>query len=119
MKTKSPRRVRSALVAILAAGAFTATLLAGPGPQYWNKSPAPAPAAKPHPATTEKCPDCKTTTRWVIGDRGPAGKGVAGASIAGKTHECKGCAGVKVAEKGKVQDTMVHSQKCNPLLCCK
>lgn len=123
MKTNSLNSLRSILSASLALAAFSTTLLAGPGPQYWSKSTTPPPAvkeqAKPKAPGPAKCDGCKTTTKWIISDRGPAGKGVPGASIAERKHECKGCSGTVVTEKRTTTGTMVHSEKCLALLCCK
>lgn len=108
---------------LLASGFFVAAALAGPGPQYWNKSTPAKPAEKPVPVKmdehpTGKCNGCKTTPIWVIGDRGPASKGV-GARVAGYSHSCNGCAGKVTTENGKTADGMKHATDCARLVCCK
>lgn len=119
---KTPTLIRTS-VGIIASGLFAAAALAGPGPQYWNKS-APKPAEKPAPVKMEehptgKCDGCKTTPIWVISDRGPAGKGVPGSRITGYLHSCTGCAGKNVTENGKTRANMKHSDGCTKLVCCK
>jgi hypothetical protein len=111
-----------ASVGILASGLFTAAVFAGPGPQYWNKS-APKPVEKPalvkmdeHP--TGRCDGCKKTPIWVVGDRGPAGKGV-GLRVAGYSHSCTGCTGAITTENGKAKTDMKHAAGCATLVCCK
>lgn len=120
MKTRTLIRTS---VGILASGLFAAAALAGPGPQYWNKS-TPKPAEKPalvkmeeHP--TGKCDGCKTTRVWSINDRGPAGKGVPGARVSGNSHSCTGCMGKNAMENGKTKTDMKHSDGCAKLVCCK
>jgi hypothetical protein len=119
MKTYSPSSLRTVLLSALALGAFAASAFAGPGPQHWNKAPAPAAKASATATSDGKCTGCKTATKWVVSDRGPAGKGISGASVAGKSHTCTGCAGQVVTEKNKVNDTMTHGEACAPMLCCK
>jgi hypothetical protein len=119
MKSNLSNSLRSGLIATLAFAALSLSTFAGPGPQTWIKSPAPAPVAKAKAAGNEKCDQCKTTTKWVVNDRGPVSKGVPGASIAGKIHECGGCTGAVVAQKGKTNDTMIHGKTCGPLVCCR
>jgi hypothetical protein len=108
---------------LLASGLFAVTALAGPGPQYWNKAAPAKPAEKPAPVKmnehpTGKCDGCKTRPIWVIGDRGPAGKGV-GARIAGYSHSCTGCTGKITTENGKAVADMKHAAACAKLVCCK
>ena len=119
MKTRT--LIRTSL-GILAGGFFAAAALAGPGPQYWNKT-ALKPADKPAPVKmdehpTGKCDGCKTTPNWVVGDRGPAGKGV-GLRVAGYSHSCTGCVGKIVTENGKTKGDMKHAPGCATLICCK
>lgn len=118
---KTNHLVRSS-IAVLASGLLAAAAFAGPGPAYWNKS-APKPAEKPalvkmeeHP--TGKCSGCKTTPNWVVGDRGPAGKGV-GLRVVGYTHSCSGCTGTITTESGKTKADMKHAAGCATLVCCK
>jgi hypothetical protein len=120
MKTRTLIRLS---VGIVASGLFVAAALAGPGPQYWAKSPA-KPAEKPAPPKmdehpTGKCDGCKTTPIWVVSDRGPAGKGVPGARVTGYAHSCSGCGGKIAMENGKTKAEMKHSAGCTALVCCK
>lgn len=108
---------------LLASSLLAAAALAGPGPQYWNKSAPAKLAEKPtavkmdeHP--TGKCDGCKTTPIWVISDRGPAGKGVPGVRLTGYAHSCTGCTGRTVTENGKVKPAMTHAAGCAKLACC-
>lgn len=118
MKTTSLRSAFAALSTTLALGTFVATALAGPGPQYWNKAPAPAaPAAKS--ATASACGGCSDTTQWKISDRGPAGKGVPGASVASRTHGCTNCSGEVVSTPSQTKDTMTRAAACGSMMCCK
>lgn len=111
-------------IAWLVSGIFAAAALAGPGPQSSSKSPPPAkPVEKTAPVKmdehpTGKCTGCKTTPIWVIGDRGPGGKGV-GARVVGYTHTCTGCVGKNVTENGKTKADIKHSESCAALNCCK
>jgi len=119
MKTTSARSLRSSFAALavtLALGTFAATALAGPGPQYWNKAPSPAPAAK---STVSPCGGCSDTTQWKISDRGPSGKGVPGASVTSRTHGCTSCSGAVVTTPGQTKDTMTRAAACSTLMCCK
>ena len=70
MKTLTSARTLALLAATLALGSFGAIALAGPGPQYWNKAPAPAAPATP------KCTGCTTTrtTPFASNVRGPREK---------------------------------------------
>ncbi len=107
---------------IIASGLLAAAALAGPGPQYWNKTTS-KPAEKPAPVKmdehpTGKCDGCKTTPIWVNGDRGPAGKGV-GLRVAGYSHSCKGCVGTLTTENGKTKADMKHAEGCAKLVCCR
>lgn len=119
MKTKIHAPLAIALLAtVLLAG----TTFAGPGPQYWNKT-APKPAEKPAPVKmdehpTGKCDGCKTTPNWVVGDRGPAGKGV-GLRVVGYVHSCTGCTGAIKTESGKTTSDMKHAGGCATLACCR
>ncbi len=89
---------------MIASSLFAALALAGPGPQYWNKT-APKPAEKAAPVKmdehpTGKCGGCKTSPTWAVGDRGPAGKGI-GVRVAGYSHSCTGCStGTMTTENG-------------------
>jgi hypothetical protein len=109
-------------VAIIAGGLFAAAALAGPGPQYWNKT-APKPTEKPAPVKmdehpSDKCGGCKTSPIWVVGDRGPAGKGV-GLRVSGYSHSCTACSGALTTENGKAKSDMKHAAGCAKLVCCK
>jgi hypothetical protein len=119
MKTRTLLRTS---VAIVAGSLFAAAAFAGPGPQFWNRTPA-KPVEKPMPVKmnehpTGKCGGCKTSPNWVVGDRGPAGKGV-GLRVAGYTHSCTGCAGTSTTENGKTKTDMKHATGCATLVCCK
>lgn len=119
MKTRTPLRTS---VAIIASSLFAAAALAGPGPQYWNKT-APKPAEKPAPVKMDdhpagKCGGCTTSRIWVVGDRGPAGKGV-GLRVAGYSHSCTGCTGAITTTGGKTKSDMKHAAGCATLACCK
>ena len=70
-----------------------------------------------HPS--EKCDGCRTTAIWRISDRGPAGKGVSGTSIAGKNHSCTGCVGTIASEKREKKADIKHSKACAAVICCK
>ncbi len=105
-------------VAIIAGGFFAAAALAGPGPQYRNGT-----ASKPAPFTmdehpTSQCGGCKTSPIRVVGDRGPAGKGV-GLRVSGYSHSCSGCSVTMTAENGKAKSDMKHAAGCAKLVCCK
>lgn len=121
---KTSRTLVQAATGLFATSLFAALALAGPGPQYFNRTTA-QPAAKPAPALKSeapvagKCDGCKTTTTWAIRDRGPAGKGVPGASIVGSQHSCARCTGAVVTQNGKTIHGMTHSAVCGPVLCCK
>ena len=92
-------------------------LSSGPGPQSWMKAPAPQPAA---PVALGTCSGCSTTIQWKISDRGPAGKGVAAASVARCTHSCTACSATTVADtNGQTHSTMVTAAACGQMLCCK
>lgn len=117
MKTLNLFRASAALIV---SGVFAASTLAGPGPQYWNR-PSAKPAEKPTPVKMNEhpsgnCDGCKTTPIWVVGDRGPAGKGAPGARITGNAHACTGCVGTV---NGKVKSNMQHGAGCVKLVCCK
>ncbi len=119
MKTRTLLRTSIALVA---GGLFAAVAVAGPGPQYWNKT-APKPAEQPMPVKMNqhpagKCGGCKTSPNWVVGDRGPAGKGV-GLRVAGYSHSCTGCTGTLTTDNGKARTDMKHAAGCATLACCK
>ena len=109
-------------VGIFVSSLFAAAVVAGPGPEYWNRtgaSPAPkAEAAKAKMPAGAKCEGCKTTPVWGRGDRSPAGKGPHYVVI-GKKHECSRCAGAVATERSKVENDMTHNAECGPLLCCK
>ena len=120
MKT---RTLIHASLGIVASGFFAAAMLAGPGPQYWNR-PAPKPAEKPaavamneHP--TGKCDSCKATPIVTVSDRGPAGKGIPGTRVTGYSHSCNGCVGRIAVETGQTKASMKHAAGCATLLCCK
>jgi hypothetical protein len=121
MNTNSP-----SFRALVLAGALLGTLatasFAGPGPQYWIRPAKPsAPAAKsetPAPVATA-CAGCKTTNIVTVSDRGPAGKGVPGARIAGTKHECSLCSGSVSREDGKSSGTITHTAACGSIACCK
>lgn len=116
MNTNESNSLRPLVLATLALGAFATAALAGPGPQFWNKPPTPAPTPT---VADAKCSGCKTTTQVTGDDRGPAGKGVAVRSVASTTHACSSCTGTVVATKADKQDTMISSPACTTLLCCK
>lgn len=121
---KTPQTLIRTSVGLIVSGLLATAALAGPGPQYWNRPVAkPAQksesASKPETSNPAKCSGCKTTPIWGASDRGPAGKGVAGARLVGSRHECARCPGVVSTEKGKANDTMTHNAACKPLLCCK
>ena len=115
MKTLTSARTLALLAATLALGSFSAVALAGPGPQYWNKAPAPAVPATP------KCAGCTTTTTtpFASNDRGPAGKGANYAGVTKTTHGCSICTGTIETAKGQTKDTMTRAAACSTLLCCK
>ena len=126
----SPRILVQGSVTLLVSGALAAALMAGPGPQYWNRpTPPSAPKAQAAPETrvapkaalpvAAKCEGCKTTPIWVVSDRGPAGKGVPGTRVVGSQHSCTRCVGTNTVEHGKVKNTMIPNAVCGPLLCCK
>lgn len=116
MKTTSSRSAFAVLAATLALGTFAAVALAGPGPQYWNKAPSPAPAAK---TAAVACGGCSDTTQWKISDRGPSGKGVPGASVANRTHGCTSCSGDIVRSSVQTKDTMTRAAACGTMACCR
>ena len=104
-------------IAAAALGLFATLTFAGPGPQYWNRPATKLPETK-SPAAAAKCPGCSTTVKWVTGDRGPAGKGIPGTSVAGKTHTCSFCTGTVTTEKGRTSHAMTHASPCAQLRCC-
>jgi hypothetical protein len=120
----SPRILVQSSVGFLVSGVLAAALVAGPGPQYWNR-PAAASAPKSEAAqkvetpAASKCEGCKTTPIWVVSDRGPAGKGVPGTRVVGSQHSCARCTGTNTVEHGKVKNAMIPNAMCGPLLCCK
>lgn len=116
MTTFTAPRTLAALVAALTLGTFAAVSLAGPGPQYWNKAPSATPAAKTAPAG---CASCTDTAQWKISDRGPSGQGVAGASLASRTHGCSSCSGTVVSSAQQTKDTMTRAAACGTMVCCK
>lgn len=121
---KTSRVLFHAAAGLFATSLIAALALAGPGPQYFNRATTqPAPKSAPAPQTSTpvagKCDGCKTTTTWAIRDRGPAGKGVPGASIVGSQHSCARCTGTVVTQNGKVSQGMTHSAICSQVLCCK
>lgn len=115
MKTLTPARTLTLLAATLALGSSSVVALAGPSAQYSNKSPS-TPAAK---SASAGCGACSDTIKWKISDRGPAGKGVASASVAGRTHQCTSCAGAIVRAPGQTTDTMTRTAACGTVVCCK
>ena len=118
MKTNVCTIVRRSAIA-LTLGALATLTYAGPGPQYWNRPATAAPKESKEPAASPaKCPGCKTVVKWVTGDRGPAGKGVPGSSVAGKTHTCTFCTGATTTEKGTTTHAMTHANPCAQMRCC-
>ena len=118
MKT---RVIIRSTIGIVAGSLFAAVALAGPGAQYWNKT-ASKPTETPVPVKMEehptgKCTGCKTAPNWVVGDRGPAGKGV-GLRVVGYSHSCSGCTGTITTENGKTRADMKHAAGCATLACC-
>ena len=110
-------------IGILASGMIVAAVLAGPGPQYWNRGaskPTPTPVApKADETSAGKCDGCKTTPIWVVSDRGPAGKGIPGTRVTGYSHSCTRCSGKIATEGGKTKTGMTHGVDCTKLACCK
>ena len=120
----TPRTLVQSSVGFLASGVFAAALLAGPGPQYWNRPAATAAPKSEAASNTEalaaaKCDGCKTTPIWVVSERGPAGKGVPGTRVVGSQHACVRCVGVNTVEHGKAKNAMMPGAACGPLMCCK
>jgi len=120
---KTSRTLLQAAAGLFATSLIAVVTLAGPGPQYFNRTtaqPAPKPAAAPktEPPVAGKCDACKTTTTWAIGDRGPAGKGAPGASITARSHECGRCSGTIDVAKATAKNSMTHAAACATMVCC-
>ena len=119
MKTYSRLGLGISTTGALALAAFVTAAMAGPGPQFWNRPQPTNRETKSTPAAAAKCDGCKESVRWTISDRGPAGKGVPGSSIASRSHTCGSCTGTILNEKGAVKDGMAHGNACARLQCCK
>ncbi len=116
MKTNSFTKLSSAAALALWLGAF-ATAKAGPGPQFWNKSSAPA---KPAATTSIACAGCKNAPIVAASDRGPAGKGIARLITVGAKHDCTMCDAAR-AHVTKIAGTTSapdHATQCGPMACC-
>jgi len=97
-------------------GAFAAAALAGPAPQFFQRT---ATSAKADSPAALACPSCKTTDIYVATQHGPAGKGTTEWTTVGKKHECAMCSGAIDSDKAGTADTMVRDAlKCGTKPCC-
>lgn len=91
-----------------------ASLVAGPGPQYWNRTTTvttakQAEAIKPGDTTVMVCGACKTVLVRDSKYVGPSGKGRVEWFTIGAKHQCDHCGGEMSVVKGKTTDTMQHN----------
>src|SRR4051794_36537320 len=106
------------LIKILGAGSLLAIalsinspVLAGPGPQYWNRTKPvtttkDAAAVKPDATVTMVCGACKTVLIRDSRHIGPAGKGHEDWFTIGSKHQCDRCGGEIAVVQGKTTDSM-------------
>lgn len=87
-----------------------ASLVAGPGPQYWATPRAAAPAKEVKKVTPDSnapgCPACKTETIREFTSGMPNGKGTPRWTDVGTKHTCDHCNGAITVVKGKTTNTM-------------
>ena len=106
-------RSRLALV-VAVLGISTASLIAGPGPQYWNRatpvtSTKEADALKPGDTAVMVCGACKTVLVRDSRHVGPPGKGYEQWFTIGAKHKCDHCGGEMSVVRGKTSDSMQHN----------
>jgi len=92
----------------------TASLIAGPGPQFWNRTTPvtttkEADALKPSDTAVMVCGACKTVLVRDSRHVGPAGKGYEEWFTIGAKHKCDHCGGEMAVVRGKATDSMQHN----------
>jgi hypothetical protein len=108
----NPHRSLLALGAALVLS--SASLIAGPGPQYWNRATLvtttkEADALKPGDTAVMVCGACKTVMVRDSKHVGPAGKGSEQWFTIGTKHQCGHCGGEMSVVRGKTTDSMQHN----------
>ena len=110
MKTRRILLALSAVALVLS----SASLIAGPGPQFWNRATPvtttkDADALKPDDTVVMVCGACKTVLVRESKHVGPAGKGSEQWFTIGTKHQCGHCGGEMSVVKGKTTDSMQHN----------
>ena len=118
MKTTLKNIIGWGSVLALVAG-FTASSVAGPGPQYWTQKPTKTPVAAPEKAAPAApamaCPNCKTSLVTEFSPTTVSGKLAPSFKPIGSRHECTACGGAVTRIRGQVTDDM----KANCPICAK
>jgi len=104
----------------------TVTLVAGPGPQFWNRATpvtttAEAKAVKPGDTVMMVCGACKTVVLTEFKSAQPNGRPPMSWFEVGSKHECEHCGGAITIVRGKTTDSMQHNcSKCGEgaAFCC-
>ena len=102
---------------LLAAALFTglATLsIAGPGPQYWNRTKPvvtekDVAALKPGDSVMQVCGACKTAAISEYKSANSNGRPPLSWMVIGSKHDCEHCGGSISTVNGKTTDTMQHN----------
>ena len=92
----------------------SASLIAGPGPQFWNRATPvtttkEADALKPGDTAVMVCAACKTVMVREARHVGPPSKGSEQWFTIGTKHQCGHCGGEMSVVKGKTTDSMQHN----------
>ncbi len=113
------------LAAALFAGLATLSI-AGPGPQYWNRTKPvttekDVAALKPGDTVMQVCSACKTVAISEYKSAFANGRPPLRWMVVGSKHECEMCGGAITTVNGKTTDSMQHNcSKCGEgaAFCC-